>query len=118
MKFVFYRKQDKPKQFAFGLDLSLAIDLSNLPVVGSKLPKDLSLQINNLQCVYSSQLFPKADIGEVNLLLPATVTKFPVDGMSQGINLQADLRLGSLTKRIAIGVPPAQPKTQEYGGNE
>jgi len=111
VKFVFYRKQDKPKQFAFGLDLSLSIDLSNLPVVGSKLPKDLTLAIDNLQCVYSSQLFPKTEIGEVNLLLPATVTKFPAEGMSQGINLSADLRLGSLSRRLAIGVPPAQPPT-------
>lgn len=110
VKFVFYRKLNQPKQFAFGLDLSLSIDLSNLPVVGSKLPKDLSLQIENLQCVYSSQLFPKAEIGTVNALLPSTVTKFPADGMSQGINLSADLRLGSLTKRLAIGVPPAPPK--------
>lgn len=110
VKFVFYRKQSQPKQFAFGLDLSLSIDLSNLPVVGTKLPKDLTLAIDNLQCVYSSQLFPKAEIGDVNSLLPSTVTKFPADGMSQGINLSADLRLGSLSRHIAIGVPPAQPR--------
>lgn len=108
VKFVFYRKQSQPKQFAFGLGLSLSIDLSNLPVVGSKLPQDLTLAIDNLQCVYSSQLFPKAEIGEVNSLLPSTVTKFPADGMSQGINLSADLRLGSVSRHIAIGVPPAQ----------
>ena len=83
-----------PRQvFAFGLDLSLAIALSNLPVVGSRLPKDLTLEIENLQLIYSSQLFPKTEIGEVNSLLPATVTKFPVDGLSQGINFSADLPL-------------------------
>lgn len=110
VKFVFYRKSDKPKQFAFGLDLALSIDLSHLPIVGSKLPPDLSLDVNNLQCVYSSELFPAADLGGVNLLLPPTVTPFPADGMSQGINLSADLRLGSVSKHLALGVPPSQPK--------
>ena len=111
VKFVFYRKQSQPKQFAFGLDLSLSIDLSKLPVVGSRLPKDLSLEIENLQVIYSSQLFPKTEIGEVNSLLPSTVTKFPVDGLSQGINFSADLRLGPVSRHIAMGVPPAKPKT-------
>ena len=113
VKFVFYRKQSQPKQFAFGLNLSVSIDLSNLPVVGSRLPQDLSLKVQDLQLIYSSQLFPKAEIAEVNLLLPDTVTKFPADGLSQGINFSADLRLGPVSKHIAFGVPPAQPRTIE-----
>ena len=108
VKFVFFRKPDAPKQFAFGLDLALSIDLSNLPVVGSKLPPDISLQVKDLQGVYSSSLFTSAQTKDINKLLPPSVTPFPTEGMSQGINLAADIQLGSQTKHLALGVPQQQ----------
>lgn len=115
VKFVFYSKKDEhdqaTKQFAFGLDLALSIDLSHLPVVGSKLPEDLSLDVDDLQCVYSSKLFSKTLIEEINSLLPKTVTHFPEEGMSAGINLAADLKLGSKSIHLALGVPPKEEKT-------
>lgn len=115
VKFVFYSKKDEhektTKQFAFGLDLALSIELSNLPVVGSRLPENLSLDVDDLQCVYSSKLFSKDLIEEINSLLPETVTHFPEEGMSEGINLAADLKLGSKSVHLALGVPPKEDKT-------
>jgi len=111
VKFVFYRKENNPKQFAFGLDLDVKIPLSELPVVGSRLPPDLSLDVKNLQAVYSSKLFPDTDIKQVNSLLPKTVMAFPSEGMSEGINLAADLQLGSKTIHLALGVPPKKQTT-------
>jgi hypothetical protein len=107
VKFVFFRK-DTSKQFAFGLDLALSIDLSHLPVVGSRLPAGLSLNVNDLQGVYSSKPFSADQIGTINTLLPSSVTPFPGDGLSQGINLTADVQLGSESKHLVLGVPQKQ----------
>jgi hypothetical protein len=107
VKFVFFRK-DTSKQFAFGLDLALSIDLSHLPVVGSRLPAGLSLNVNDLQGVYSSQPFSADQIGAINTLLPSSVTPFPTDGLSQGINLTADVQLGPESKHLVLGVPQKQ----------
>lgn len=119
VKFVFYRKADTSKQFAFGLDLSLSIDLSQLPVVGSKLPPDVSLKVNDLQGIYSSSAFSTAEVGAINLLLPPSVTPFPGTGLSQGVNLSADVLLGSKAVHLALGVPEqkaALPSTGTEAG--
>jgi uncharacterized protein DUF6603 len=116
VKFVFYRKADTSKQFAFGLDLALSIDLSHLPVVGSKLPPDVSLNVNNLQGIYSSNLFDATQVGQINVLLPSSVTPFPSDGMSQGINMSADVLLGSKAVHLAMGVPQQETVGQPSGG--
>jgi hypothetical protein len=104
VKFVF-QKQDASKQFAFGLDLAASLELSNLPIVGSKLPPDLTLSVSDLQGIYSSAPFTAAQASEINKLLPSQVTAFPVAGMSKGVNLLADLQLGSESKHLTYGIP-------------
>lgn len=112
VKFVFYRKADASKQFAFGLDLAISIDLSDVPVVGDKLPEGVSLQLKDLQGIYSSDLFTASQVGEINLLLDPSVTPFPSAGMSQGFNFTADLQLGSESAHFSLGVPQEQTTDQ------
>ena len=53
VKFVFLKQTES--QWAFGLRLGTKIDLSKLPIVGSKLPDPETLAIDNLQILYSSK---------------------------------------------------------------
>ncbi len=92
-KFIFFN-QGKTKQFSFGLDLGAKISLSNLPLVGDKLPSGFDIGISNLQIGYSSAKFGTTEIDIINPILPEGVAPLPVKGLPKGINIAADLRLG------------------------
>ena len=100
VKFVFYAA--KPNKLAFGLDVGIPIDLSKIPVVGNKLPKDFSLEISNLQGVYATKPFDATEIGAVNALLPGDIVSFPKDGLRQGMNLSGEVSIGTTTKDFVL----------------
>lgn len=107
VKFVFYR--DTANKLAFGLDVGIGIDLSNIPIVGSKLPEGFSLAVSNLQAVYASKAFSKAQIEPINALLPETVEPFSPEGLVTGSNVAADLVIGTQKKSFVLaGVKPKQ----------
>ncbi len=102
VKFIFLEQQTK--QFSFGLDLSAAISLADIPLVGDKLPQDVTLAINNLQFTYNSLQFTTDQANLINPLLPSTVSQLPATGLPQGMILAADLQLGQEpTQHLAIG---------------
>lgn len=114
-------KDPTTKRFAFGLDVGIPITLSDIPIVGNKLPKDLTLGITNLQGDYATKPFDKATITGVNTLLPGGVESFPSEGLKQGVNLTADVQVGSWTEHFVLaGVKPEQsvpPKLGEDGAS-
>ena len=105
VKFCFYKSSDT--LWAFGLRLGTTIDLSQLPVVGSKLPPDLTLGLDNLQALYASTAFTDDQLKQVNAVLPAKVSKLP-DTLAAGIALQGTLTLGGATMEIGTGVTQAK----------
>lgn len=107
VKFCFYKST--ATWWAFGLRLGTTIDLSKLPVVGSKLPPDLTLGVENFQALYANAAFTTEQIDAVNTVLPDTVTKLP-DTLGEGISLQGTLSLGSASLDIGTGVKPASPQ--------
>lgn len=106
VKFVYLKQA--VLQWAFGVKLGAAINLSELPIVGSRLPAAETLAIEALQLLYAS-----ADIGPdqtkvINGVMPSKVTKLP-DSVGQGIAFDADVKLGTTTKHFHAGVTPPQP---------
>ncbi len=113
VKFVFYTATPDNK-LAFGLDVGIPIDLSNIPIVGDKLPKDFSLAISNLQGVYATRPFDDKAIGNVNELLPPGIVPFPGAGLVQGANLSADMVIGTTTKSFVLaGVQPKKAAARQ-----
>ena len=110
VKFVFLKQQ--ATQWAFGLRLGVAINLNELPIVGSKLPADQTLAIENLQILYASAAMVESQTAIVNKLLAPGVAKLP-DAVGKGIAFDADVRLGSATKHLHAGVAP--PPTVQPG---
>ena len=109
VKFVFLKQT--ATQWAFGLRLGVAINLNELPAVGSSLPAEATLAIDNLQILYSSADLVADQTKIVNPLLPAGVAKLP-DSVGKGIGFDADVKLGTTQKHLHAGVtPPAQPAT-------
>lgn len=116
IKFVFLKQA--ASQWAFGLRLAAGlnlddagINLSKLPIVGSKLPADQTLALENLQILYSSADMTAAQTKIINPLLPAAVAKLP-DTVAKGIAFDADVKLGGTSKHLHAGVtPPATPST-------
>jgi hypothetical protein len=107
VKFVFLQN-NQTKQFALGFDLGAVISLSNLPLIGDKLPADSMFSVNKLQFVYASQLLTKEQIAIINPLLPSGLPGFAQDGVGQGISFGADIQLGQTVEHLALGVPPTQ----------
>lgn len=106
VKFVFLKQT--ASVWAFGLRLGAAISLSELPIVGSKLPADQTLAIENLQILYSSADMTAAQTGIVNPLLPTGVAKLPAT-VSEGIAFDVDVQLGGETRHLQAGVTPPPP---------
>jgi Family of unknown function (DUF6603) len=103
IKFVFLKQASST--WAFGLRLGTGINLSELPIVGSKLPPDATLAIRNLQILYSSAALTADQTGIINPLLPTGVAQLP-GTVGEGIAFDADVQLGSTTQHLHAGVTP------------
>ncbi|MFI0849379.1 DUF6603 domain-containing protein [Mesorhizobium sp. IMUNJ 23232] len=109
VKFVFLAQTGKPNLWAFGLRLGTSFALNEIPVIGSKLPPDLTLSVEKLQILYASAVIGDTQAGTINAILPKNVTPLPAAGAGQGIAFEADLTVGSFTKHLQAGVtPPAK----------
>ncbi|HEX4832094.1 MAG TPA: DUF6603 domain-containing protein [Trebonia sp.] len=108
VKFVFLRQA--ASQWAFGLRLGLDISLSDLPVVGSKLPAGQALALEGLQVLYASAALSAAQVQVINPLLPPGVTPLPAT-VDAGVGFDGNLRLGdhAIALRAAVAPPPALP---------
>jgi hypothetical protein len=109
VKFVFLKQTDT--RWAFGVRLSAGLDLSKLPIVGSKLPAGQTLAVDGLQILYASGDFLAEQTKIVNRVLPKGVTKLP-ETVGEGISFDADVKLGTTTKHLHAGVTPPAPPPQ------
>lgn len=98
VKFIFLQQPQQPRQFSFGLELGASISLSDLPLVGDKLPSAETIGVKSLQIGYSNLAFTKAQADIINPLLPQGVSPIPDAGLAQGVNVAATLQLGPSTK--------------------
>ena len=105
VKFVFLKQT--ASQWLFGVRLGAEINLSELPIVGSRLEPDQTLAVQNLQVLYSSADLIAAQTAMINALLPTGVAKLP-DAVGTGIEFDADLLLGGQTKHLQAGVKPPE----------
>lgn len=72
------------RQYVFALEVPADIELSNLPVVGDKLPANIG--ISDLQLVIASTEFSESDVSAVNALLKTNSSVGP-SGESANISL-------------------------------
>ncbi|MCD9145393.1 DUF6603 domain-containing protein [Streptomyces albireticuli] len=117
-KFARVKPPGGAARFCVGVDLSAALDLSALPLVGEHLPAAGDLGIENLQIVYSSGDFDATTTAAVNRLLStAGVGPLPAVGLKPGPAARADLRLGPAVLELSAGVSaptsPGKPPTRE-----
>ena len=106
IKFVFFKQTSS--QWAFGVRLGTHINLSELPIVGSRLPDDATLAVQNLQILYSNAGLDQDQTKIINPLLPTGVAKLP-DTVSKDISFDADVQLGTVQKHLHAEItPPGQ----------
>ena len=110
-------KVGAPYEYAFQFEVGKTISLSDIPLVGDKLPAELDLAIKDLGLVYASVAFDKTQVEQVNALLgpPLTdVTLFPTEGIAKGFNISATLQLGDESQSLSNGISGGS-STQESG---
>ena len=73
------------RQYVFALELPADIELSNLPVVGDKLPANIG--ISDLQLVIASTEFSESDVSAVNTLLKTNSSAGPSGESATNISL-------------------------------
>ncbi|MEV4180612.1 DUF6603 domain-containing protein [Streptosporangium canum] len=105
-KFVRVKPADGPARFCLGVDLSADIDLSQLPLVGGFLSQVGALSVQNMQVLYSSGDIAPQAVGVVNGLLGGVVP-LPAAGLKAGVAALAELKVGSESTPVALGVPSA-----------
>lgn len=110
VKFI-YLKQKEEKQFAFGLDLKVALSLSDLPVIGKKLPDGLTAKIDDLQVLYASKEFTKEQVKIINPLLPKGIIKLNDEGLNKGVLIAGELVVASYKIPIGTNSKKPAPKT-------
>lgn len=90
--FIFY-KQEQQKQILFGLKLSTGINLEEIPVVGDKLPDNVTLSLKNLQFLFASDSFTKEQIQTAAVLLPPEMVPLPSAGLAKGMHIAGQLHV-------------------------
>ncbi|WP_344876525.1 DUF6603 domain-containing protein, partial [Nonomuraea antimicrobica] len=114
-KFVRVKTADGAARFCLGIDLSADLDLSQLPLVGGFLSTVGTLGVQNLQILYSSGDFAPQAVSVVNGLLPEVVP-LPAAGLKSGVAALAELKVGSESTPIALGVPSASAPASPGSG--
>jgi len=115
----------------FGVDLGAKVKLSDLPVVGSAMPKDQAIGFESLRIILASEAIAQSAVDSFDTLLAKTGAK-PLSelsgkgdgkgglGLEKGCNVTADLLFGPLSRTLSLPVAegikesPQQPTT---GGN-
>ena len=106
----------------FGLDIGTNINLSNLPLVGKRLPPEQTVSVDDLQLLIASQDFAPEEIAAFNELTPPGVTKIPEkpkadngsstenpkeSSLPKGLNVAAKMQFGSTATSLALPVSAA-----------
>jgi hypothetical protein len=94
--------------YVFGVDLVATIDLSKLPVVGSRLKGDQVVGFDPLRVIAASAALAAAEVTAVNGLLPPDVAALPTEDIAAGFTVGGRLRLGALEAPVSLPVSPGQ----------
>lgn len=97
--------QDPVNHFLFGIQLGAEIGLTDIPLIGDKLPSDLTAKFERLQFAYAEPDFTDAQAAAINALLPPEVEPLPAAGLKQGVLISSSLKLGDYSKDIALPIP-------------
>ncbi len=97
---VFAWAKSPDNKFLLGIDLATDLSLSELPLVGSKLPPEINAAVKNLQVAAASQTFTVSDVQIVNSLLPDGAPPLPTPSASQS---NPKTSPGTLIKGLNIG---------------
>jgi hypothetical protein len=96
-----------PATWVVGLDLSAAIALTGLPVVGPHLPADATLAVQNLQVLYASAPLPADTTARVNVLLGPRIVPLPGTGLPGGTAVLLQVAVGGTRQTLSLGLAPA-----------
>jgi hypothetical protein len=93
---------DKPV-YVFSLDVPLNVQLSDLPVVGSKLPADLRLGVQDLELIIASAGLDEKRMPALNKALEGLGDKALIPTtLSAGVTFAANLEMGASTEPVVV----------------
>ncbi|MDD5277487.1 MAG: hypothetical protein PHR16_15575 [Methylovulum sp.] len=127
----FADSQSQGYSLVFGVDIAAGANLSNLPLIGQKLPPDVTLQLV-FQLVIATSDVTVAEVNRFNALLPPDNTPLPkasgasADGdtaIAEGFDLVTCLMLGNYSASFDLPVAidgggNMVPSTQAPAGNQ
>jgi hypothetical protein len=104
----------------FGVDLGAKIDISDLPVIGSALPKDLAIGFESLRVIVASTAFNEDSVAKLNGLRPEGIKPLP-DTLQSGFNVSVALLFGKEPRTLTLRgaeEPPTPASPAAGGGSE
>jgi hypothetical protein len=106
-----YININKTPKYVFGIDISVEMPLSDLPLIGNSIPADAKAGLKNLKIVIASDAMSPEDVATINAISPAPVLPLPAAGATgpaipKGLSVVAELQLGQLS--ILMSSPPPQ----------
>lgn len=113
-----------PRRHVFAIDVPLDLDLSHLPVVGSRLPAEGALGISSVQIIVSSAPLDAAGLAAMNASIARLGgTPLAPTVLTAGVSLSATVRMGNgsqslvapLAVRDAAPVGRPAPAVPAYG---
>lgn len=95
--------------FALSLVLSATVDLSELPLIGDRLPPGQALAVDRLQICYSSAALTGDQLAKLGKLLPGGSTPLPAGPLAAGVSITAGLHAGPDSSSAALALPATAP---------
>lgn len=117
-----FNKPDQPKDnsiFLLSISLGFDINLAELPLIGDKIPAEIDFKLKGFQVTYISQDLTKASAKsfgaefckqDLNLKLDH-ITNDDQIILPSGLNLFAELQIGSNTQFLSLPLNPPKKKT-------
>lgn len=90
--------------YIFSLDVPLDLQLSALPLVGSKLPQEAQLGMNDLQIIITSAALSANDVTALNTLITDTLGDTPLipTSLDEGLTFAAKLQMGTGSESVIV----------------
>jgi hypothetical protein len=90
--------------YVFALDIPLNLQLSDLPLIGAKLPANAQLGVQDLQVIVASGALAAADVSALNTLLTGTLQDQALIAcaLGTGLTFATRLQMGSTSEAIVI----------------
>jgi hypothetical protein len=109
----------KKRVYLFSLDLPLHVQLSDLPVVGDKLPANLQLGVQDLEILIVSDALAADDVKDLNTLITDTLkgTALIPTKFAKGLTFATKLQMGANSQPVVVPITGgAKPKPPALAG--